>query len=505
MDRVAFTHNTLRDFVSHFAFGIIDNNIIVRHQKRIGNFTLCRETFTGAGSTQNQAIRVFQLLAIHHNQVVGQSIQTVVQRFFSALVQFLRGKGDEDSRAAGGQSPLNFDLAVCQRQAAHQTLLLLEVQSAQVAVVLLGNTGCLKNIVFQFLFSPAGVQHQKSDEEHPLVLALQFFQQSLGIPAVGRQIRRNDVNIIPGTDSFFLLLDLAAVQFRDGALHRLDGTVLVNGLDVHGNDLAGIHVQKILQKLVADVGCRDAQKADGAEDTAHLEGAAVLEGKGGGRNGILRGKPAFHKVFPVKVKLGCAIHVEHIMHELQPLDTVQGFCLHPKPVEVIQQVILDVVEPGLDLCHALALHTKGDEFGLGQTIIALGKLLAQHLAVLRTNIIETVLLERNADALFKLGAVRCHVHEGQLKFDAGIEEIQETAPLLENGGLVLLLGKLIIDVLILDGAGVVAGTDPAGAILKHPLHGDGLLGGPGHSSLRRYSARRSGSNISGSHKRNEAF
>ena len=59
MDRVAFTRNTLRDFVSHFAFGIIDNNIIVRHQKRIGNFTLCRETFTGAGSTQNQAIRVF--------------------------------------------------------------------------------------------------------------------------------------------------------------------------------------------------------------------------------------------------------------------------------------------------------------------------------------------------------------------------------------------------------------------------------------------------------------
>ena len=154
------------------------------------------------------------------------------------------------------------------------------------------------------------------------------------------------------------LLDLAAVQFRDGALHRLDGTVLVNGLDVHGNDLAGIHVQKILQKLVADVGCRDAQKADGAEDTAHLEGAAVLEGKGGGRNGILHGQPAFHKVFPVKVKLGCAIHVEHIMHELQPLDTVQGFCLHPQPVEVIQQVILDVVEPGLDLPCSRPPHQR---------------------------------------------------------------------------------------------------------------------------------------------------
>ena len=205
MDRVAFTRNTLRDFVSHFAFGIIDNNIIVRHQKRIGNFTLCRETFTGAGSTQNQAIRVFQLLAIHHNQVVGQGVQAIIQAFPAVVEQLLCGKRHKNRRAAGGQPPLNFDLAVCQWQAAHQTLLLLEVQSAQVAVVLLGNAGCLKNIVFQFLFSPAGVQHQKSDEEHPLVLALQFFQQSLGIPAVGRQIRRNDVNIIPGTDSFFLV------------------------------------------------------------------------------------------------------------------------------------------------------------------------------------------------------------------------------------------------------------------------------------------------------------
>ena len=115
---------------------------------------------------------------------------------------------------------------------------------------------------------------------------------------------------------------------------------------------------------------------------------------------------------PLFVKLGCAVHVEHIVHEFQPLDTVQGLCLHPQSVKVVEQIVLDVVEPGLDLCHALALHAEGDEFGLGQTIIALGKLLAQHLAVLRTNIVEAVLLERNADALFKLGAVGCHVHEG---------------------------------------------------------------------------------------------
>ena len=118
---------------------------------------------------------------------------------------------------------------------------------------------------------------------------------------------------------------------------------------------------------------------------------------------------------------------------------------------------------------------------------------------------DSISLVRDADTFLKLGAVGCHVHKGQFKFDGAVEEVQKTAPFLKNGGLVLLLRQLIIDVLILDGAGVVVCFHPAGAILKHPLHGDRLLGSPGHSSLRRYSARHSSSNISGSHKRNEAF
>ena len=205
MDRVAFTRNTLRDFVSHLSLWVIHDNIIICHQKRIGNFTLCRETFAGAGSTQNQAIGVLQLLPVHHDKVVGQGIQPIVQALFAGLIQFLCGERDKNCRAAGGQTSLDLDLAVCQRQAAHQPLLLLKVQSAQIAVVLLGNGAGLKDVVFQFLLRVSGVQHQKGDKEHPFVLALQFFQQGFGISAVGRQIRRDDVNIISGTDGFLLV------------------------------------------------------------------------------------------------------------------------------------------------------------------------------------------------------------------------------------------------------------------------------------------------------------
>lgn len=205
MDRAVFIHNTLRDFVSHFAFGVVDDNIIVRYQKSVGDFTLCRETFAASRSAEDQAVGVLQLLPVHHDQVVGQGVQTVIQAFFAGLIQFLCGKGDKDGGTAGGQAALNLDLTVSQRQAAHQPLLLLKIQPAQVAVVLLGNGAGLKDVVFQFLLRASGVQHQKGDKEHPFVLALQFFQQGFGISAVGRQIRRNDVNIISGTDCLLLV------------------------------------------------------------------------------------------------------------------------------------------------------------------------------------------------------------------------------------------------------------------------------------------------------------
>ena len=190
---------------SVLTFWVADDNIIVCHEERIADLTLCTEGFTGAGGAEDQAIGVLQFLPVYHNQVVGQSIQAIIQAFFAGLVQFLCGKRDKNCRAAGGQTSLDLDLAVCQRQAAHQPLLLLKVQSAQIAVVLLGNGAGLKDVVFQFLLRASGVQHQKGDKEHPFVLALQFLQQGFCISAVGCQIRRNDVNVIPGTDGFLLV------------------------------------------------------------------------------------------------------------------------------------------------------------------------------------------------------------------------------------------------------------------------------------------------------------
>ena len=208
--------------------GIADDDIIIGDQKGVGDLTFCREGLAGTGRTEDQPVRILQLLSVYHDQIVGESIQPVIQGFIAVLEQLLRGKGNEDRRGAGGQRPLDLNQVIRKWEAAHQALLLLEVQPSQVAVVLLGDGAGLKHIVFKLLLRFAGVHDEKGDQEHALVLRLQLFQKSLRILAVGSQIRRDDVHVIPGTDGLLLLLDLAAVQFGNGVLDLLDGSGLVH-------------------------------------------------------------------------------------------------------------------------------------------------------------------------------------------------------------------------------------------------------------------------------------
>ena len=134
-----------------------------------------------------------------------------------------------------------------------------------------------------------------------------------------------------------------------------------------------------------------------------------------------------------------------------------------------------MLQPRLSLLHGISFDTEGEIFGLSQTVITLGQLALQHGAELNTDVIEHILFEGNADHFLKIRSVRCHIHEGQLKANGAIEEIQEAAPFLKDRGLVLLLGKLIIDILKLDGFRVIVVRHAADAVRKHSLEGNAVL------------------------------
>ena len=154
--------------------GIADDDVIICNQEGVGNLTLGAEGFAGTGGAQNQAIGVLELLPVHHDEVLGQGVQTIIEGLFTALEQLLGGERDEDGGGTGGQATLNLNLVLGQGQAGHEALLLLIVQPAEIAVVLLGDARCLEDVGFQFLLGAARVQDQERDQEHTLVLALQL-------------------------------------------------------------------------------------------------------------------------------------------------------------------------------------------------------------------------------------------------------------------------------------------------------------------------------------------
>ena len=55
--------------------------------------------------------------------------------------------------------------------------------------------------------------------------------------------------------------------------------------------------------------------------------------------------------------------------------------------------------------------------------------------------------------------------------------VEEVAPAVENGGLVLVLVELVVDILKLHGFRVVIVRHAAHAVGVHPLKGDAVLGG----------------------------
>ena len=271
------------------ALGITDDHVVVRNQIGVGDLPLGAERLAAAGRAQNQTVGRFQPLAVYHDQVVGKGVQTVIQGFALRLKQLLCGKRNEDGRAAGGQSPLDFDLIKPQRQRRHHSFFLLKVQPFQRTVVLLSDPLRLEHAVFQLLPGTGGVHHQKGDQEHALVMALQVFQQLFGLSAVGGQIGGKNVDVVPGADGFLLLLDLALIQLGNFSLDLPDGRRLVDGLDVQADDQAAFHVEEVRQHPVVQLRGKDLQEGNSPQRSAHAEAPALPELKARGRNEILGG------------------------------------------------------------------------------------------------------------------------------------------------------------------------------------------------------------------------
>ena len=355
-----------------FTFGVTNDDVILGDQESIGDFSLRTKGLTGTRGTKDQAVRVLQFLPVHHNQIIGQCIDAIINSLFTCLEQFLGGEGHKNCHTRGSQATLNLNLIQPQRQAAYHTLLLLIVQSGDTAVVLLSNGICLEDVVIQLTLTVCSIQNQECHKEHSLISALQILQKLLCFLTIESQVRRNDVHVVTGTDCFLLLLDLGFIQIGDSSLDGFDSTDLIDGLHMQIYDNVALNFQEVLQNSITELRSQDLQETDGSILLTHHEIPGSFEVERAGCNEILGRKAGGSQPIPRETERLRCVHAEDVMEYPESFVAVQHLRAYAHSLKVVNDIGLDAFKAGLCSLQTVCINTEGEIFGLHQTVIASG-------------------------------------------------------------------------------------------------------------------------------------
>ena len=432
------------------SFGVCDDNIVRCGKEYVRDLTLCTERLTASRCAEDQTVRVFQLLPVCHNHVVGHCVQTIIEGI-ALHKKLLRGEGNEDGGGSGGQCALDGNEVIGQRQAAHKALLLQIIQTVQSAVELLSDTSSLKHSTIQFLLGLGCIKEQHRNKEHTLITTLQIIQNLLGLAAISCKVTRNNFHIITRPHSFLLFLDFHTIQIGNFAFDQFDSFQLIYRLHMNADHQIFVHVQKLGQHLIRQFRGKDVQIGCSTIGVTHHKILAALEQETGRGNEVLCGHTALQDAVIAEIELLLFLLMKGFVHDLKPFHAIQRVGFHAQHLEIVENIGFDTLQPGFCLPDTLCFDAKRDVLRPNQTVIAFGKLLFQHLRIFHTHIIELVVLRLDLDDLVVLAHIALVVDERQLKADTGIEVVEEVAPAFKDGVLILVLCQLVVNVVESDG------------------------------------------------------
>jgi len=139
------------------------------------------------------------------------------------------------------------------------------------------------------------------------------------------------------------------------------------------------------------------------------------------------------------------------MQHFKAFIACHGVGRHAQELEVVQYVRFDTGKAGFRRAQTVGFNGKGDIFCFDKPVVALCKLVFQHIPVFCADRIESVLLCRDIDRLFRFAALRPLIDERELHRNGSVKVVEEVAPVLKNGGLVVCLCKLIVNIFKGDG------------------------------------------------------
>ena len=468
----------MRDKGRVFTLWVTDDDVVLRAgEKHVQNLSFGREGLAAAGDAEDQAVGVLEHLPIHHDHVVGQGVDPVIQSTARRLKQLLGRKGDKDCRAAGGKTALDIHEVIPQRKRAHQALFLLEVQPHHRAVMPLRDGAELQRLVLQILPVSREGYDQRRHEEHVLIVLLQAAQKRLGVLTVGGQVRRDNVHVIAGTHSLFLFLDLGTIEIGDFPLDGLDRLISIYGMDMQRHENVALHIQKIRENAVIQLCGVDLQEVSLPKGVAHAEAVAGFELEAAGRDKIFDREAGRDKPLPVEAEGLGSPNMEDAVQQTEPRLSGQGRCRHAELFEVAENSIFDAFQLGLSILMAFGVKAKGEILGLDDAVVAEGKLCFEHSIIFVTHSVKVIAGVLNKDPGLQAVSRHAPIEKAQREIYGAVEVIEESGPAAEDGVFVVRLAQLIVDVLKLDGFGVMLICGPTNAVRPHLQKRDAVLRG----------------------------
>ena len=292
-----------------FAHGVKDDNTVIGGKKHIHKFPFSAEALAAPRNAEVQPVRVFQLLAVCHDDIMGKGVQAVIDGL-AVHAELLRHKRNENRRGAGCHATLYLNPVVAEGQTGHKALLLLEVQPLQKAVVLLHDTRYCEQVVVQLSAGGGGIYHKEGQKKHSLVAALQIIQQVLGVLTESNEVRGKNVHVVTASDGLFLFFHLHFVNVADFSFDSFDGLSLIDGLNVHGNGHFSVYLQQLGKELVGKFGGHNLHIGGRSPGGAHAKQPGLAEVKAGRGNKIFRPHSGLGYHIPCEAEGLCAAGVK---------------------------------------------------------------------------------------------------------------------------------------------------------------------------------------------------
>ena len=305
---------------------------------------------------------------------------------------------------------------------------------------------------------------------------MQVGEQLGGVLGKGNEVGRQNLHVVPGTDSLFLLLRLHAANVGDLSLDRLNGLELVYRLDVHGDGQLGVQLQNLRQQLIRKLRRHDLQIGRRAPHLADTESPALPKVETVRGDVVLCPHARLGNVFPRKAERLTPAGMHLPMQHRQPIPAIQRAGLNAQPFQIAHDIRLHAPQPWTRLRRALGGQAKGDVLVPLNAVVALGDLAFEHFHILAPDAVEVILLRRDIHFV-AVGVPAAAVDKGKLERQRAVKIIQARAPPADNGSLILRGRHGIIDVLIFQRLCVKPAGDLTDPVRVHGDIRNGLLGG----------------------------